>query len=174
MIDIVSKAVVPVIIAYIIFFGIVKRVSVYDCFVDGAKEGLETTVRIVPSLIGLLVAISMLRASGALDLITYLLSPVTTLLHIPREILPLALMRPISGSGSIAIVTDLIKTHGPDSFIGNLASVMMGSTETTFYTLAVYFGAAKVRNSRYTLPAALSADLTGIIVSIFVCKLFGF
>ena len=83
-------------------------------------------------------------------------------------------MRPISGSGSIAIVTDLIKTHGPDSFIGNLASVMMGSTETTFYTLAVYFGAAKVRNSRYTLPAALSADLTGIIVSIFVCKLFGF
>lgn len=174
MIDIVSKAVVPVIIASIILFGLVKRVSVYDCFVDGAKEGLETTVRIVPSLIGLLVAISMLRASGALDLITYLLSPVTTLLHIPREILPLALMRPISGSGSIAIVTDLIKTHGPDSFIGNLASVMMGSTETTFYTLAVYFGAAKVRNSRYTLPAALSADLTGIIVSIFVCKLFGF
>ena len=170
MIDIVSKAVVPVIIASIILFGLVKRVSVYDCFVDGAKEGLETTVRIVPSLIGLLVAISMLRASGALDLITYLLSPVTTLLHIPREILPLALMRPISGSGSIAIVTDLIKTHGPDSFIGNLASVMMGSTETTFYTLAVYFGAAKVRNSRYTLPAALSADLTGIIVSIFVCK----
>lgn len=174
MIDIVSKAVVPVIIASIILFGLVKRVSVYDCFVDGAKEGLETTVRIVPSLIGLLVAISMLRASGALDLITYLLNPVTTLLHIPREILPLALMRPISGSGSIAIVTDLIKTHGPDSFIGNLASVMMGSTETTFYTLAVYFGAAKVRNSRYTLPAALSADLTGIIVSIFVCKLFGF
>ena len=174
MIDIVSKAVVPVIIASIMLFGLVKRVSVYDCFVDGAKEGLETTVRIVPSLIGLLVAISMLRASGALDLITYLLSPVTTLFHIPREILPLALMRPISGSGSIAIVTDLIKTHGPDSFIGNLASVMMGSTETTFYTLAVYFGAAKVRNSRYTLPAALSADLTGIIVSIFVCKLFGF
>ncbi len=161
---------VPLMIALFVGLGLFRRVGVYDCFVEGAKDGLQSMVGIIPPLIGLMVAIHMFRASGALELLTTLLDPVLQALHLPPQVLPLALLRPISGNASTAIVTDIFRTLGPDSPAGNIASVMMGSTETTFYTVAVYFGAVGIKNTRHTLTAALSADITGILLSILVAN----
>lgn len=161
----------PLFIAIFITAGLIKRVGVYDCFTEGAKEGAESMLGIIAPLVGLMVAINMLRESGALELIARLLSPVLNFVGIPAEVLPLALLRPISGSASLAIVTDLFRISGPDSLAGRIASVMMGSTETTFYTIAVYFGAVGIKNTRHTLPAALSADLTGILLSAIVARI---
>ncbi|MBR5152449.1 MAG: spore maturation protein [Clostridia bacterium] len=163
-----SSFAVPAVIGFFLIFGMVRRVGVYDCFVEGAKDGLQSLVGIIPALIGLMVAISMFRASCALELLAHLLSPLLSTLHLPPDVLPLALLRPISGSASTAIVTDIFSTAGPDSPAGTIASVMMGSTETTFYTVAVYFGALGIKNTRHTIPCALLADLTGILLSIFV------
>ena len=171
IIKILSNLAIPIMIFGIISFGLSKEVKVYDCFIEGAKDGIDTVVRILPPLVGLLVAIGVFRASGALDLITYALKPATQLLKIPSEVLPLGLMRPISGSGALAIVSELLKTHGADSFIGKVASVMMGSTETTFYTLAVYFGSVGIKNVRHTVPAAIIADLSGLLAAVGVCRL---
>ncbi len=168
-IQLISNLAIPVMFVAIISYGIAVEVKVYDCFVEGAKEGLEVMIRILPPLVGLLVAIGVFRASGALELLTFALTPLTRIVRIPSEVMPLALMRPISGTASLALVTDLIKQYGPDSFIGRITSTMMGSTETTFYTLAVYFGAAGIKNVRHTILAALLADLTGIIVSVWIC-----
>ncbi len=159
---------VPIMIGGIILFGMVRKVDVYDCFAEGAREGGKSLIRILPPLIGLMVAISMFRASGALELLTRLLSPVTKLIKMPDGVLPLALLRPISGSASTAVVTDIFKTYGPDSIQGKIASVMMGSTETTFYTVAVYFGAVGIKKVRHTVCAAYLADLTGIILSTLI------
>ncbi len=159
---------VPVLIALFVGMGLFQKVGVYDCFVEGAKDGMQSMVGIIPPLIGLMVAINMFRASGALELLGNLLAPVLNFLSLPADVLPLALLRPISGSASTAIVTDIFQNLGPDSPAGKIASVMMGSTETTFYTVAVYFGAVGVKNSRHTLPAALAADATGILLSILV------
>ena len=167
----ISVFAMPLFIAIFITAGLVKRVGVYDCFTEGAKEGAESMLGIIAPLVGLMVAINMLRESGALELIARLLSPVLNFVGIPAEVLPLALLRPISGSASLAIVTDLFRMSGPDSIAGKIASVMMGSTETTFYTIAVYFGAVGIKNTRHTLPAALSADLTGILLSAIVARL---
>ena len=161
----VSVLAVPVMIAGIIIFGLFKNVRVYESFLEGAKEGALCTMNIIPPLVGLIVAISMLRASGFIEILSGFLSPLLKILSMPAEVLPLALLRPVSGSGSIAILTDIFKNYGTDSLSGKIASVMMGSTETTFYTLAVYFGAIKVKNSRYTLKSALLGDATGIILS---------
>lgn len=161
---------VPVMIALFVGIGLFRRVGVYDCFVEGAKDGLQSMVGIIPPLIGLMVAINMFRASGALELLANFLSPLLNALRLPPDVLPLALLRPISGSASTAIVTDIFKTLGPDSPAGTIASVMMGSTETTFYTVAVYFGAVGIKNSRHTLTAALAADITGILLSILVAN----
>ncbi len=161
----------PLFIAIFITAGLVKRVGVYDCFTEGAKEGVQSMLGIIAPLVGLMVAINMLRESGALELIERLLSPVLNFVGIPAEVLPLALLRPISGSASLAIVTDLFRISGPDSIAGKIASVMMGSTETTFYTIAVYFGAVGIKNTRHTLPAALSADVTGILLSAIIARL---
>ena len=168
---IVSIFAVPVMIVGIVMFGLMRRVKVYDCFLEGAAEGLKCTFNIIPPLVGLVVAISMFRASGAIDLISRLLAPVLKMLSMPAEVLPLALLRPVSGSGSIAIVTDIFKNCGTDSAAGSIASVMMGSTETTFYTLAVYFGAINVKNTRHTLKSALIGDFVGIIMSVIVARL---
>lgn len=168
----ISVLAVPVMIAGIIIFGLIKRVRVYDCFLEGATEGLKCTFNIVPPLMGLVVAISMLRASGFIDILSGFLSPVLKTIAMPAEVLPLALLRPVSGSGSIAILTDIFKNCGTDSYAGKIASVMMGSTETTFYTIAVYFGAIKMKNSRYTLKSALIGDLTGILLSVVAVRLF--
>lgn len=170
----VTQWIIPFVIASILVCGMLKQVPLFDCFCEGAKTGLDTAWRMVTPLVGLLVAISMLRASGAMEMLTSFLHLFTGKIGVPKEVLPLAFMRPISGSGALAIVGELLQAYGPDSFIGRSASVMMGSTETTFYTLAVYFGAAKIVHTRYTLPAALAADVTGILVSVWICRFLGF
>ena len=161
----------PCMIAFILVFGLVKKVPLFDVFISGAKEGLTSTFSIAPSLIGLVVSVSMLKSSGALDIITSFLEPLGNLIAVPKETIPLMLLRPISGSGSLALIDSIFKSCGPDSFAGRVASVMMGSTETTFYAIAIYFGAVGIRNIRHTVPAAILADLTSFILSVLTVKL---
>lgn len=162
---------VPVLMLLIISYGLLKRISVYDAFVEGAKEGLVTSVKVLPSLLGLISSVEMLRSSGFLDLIMNFISGFTDKLGFPVQTLPLMLMRPISGSGALALVTDLFKNYSPDSFPGLCASVMMGSTETTFYTIAVYYGAAGIKKIRHTAKAALIADFVGMIGAVIAVRL---
>ena len=161
---------IPVAIVGIVGIGAIRKVKVYEVFVEGAKEGFNVGIRIIPYLVAILVAIGMFRASGALDFLVSALNPVLSLVGFPGEALPMALIRPLSGSGALGVMTELINTHGPDSFIGRLASVMMGSTETTFYILAVYLGSVAVRRSRHTLAACLIADASGLIAAFIVVK----
>jgi spore maturation protein B len=168
----ISAYAVPTIFLIILSIGIYKNVKVYDIFVEGAKEGISTIIRILPPLVGLLVAVAVFRASGAMDLLVFGLKPLAKLLSIPTDVLPLALLRPVSGSASLALVSDIIQTNGADSFAGRLASTMMGSTETIFYTLAVYFGSVGIKNIRYTLIAALIADIASVIASVWACTIF--
>lgn len=172
IINYISLIAMPLVILLIIINALREKVEVFDIFLKGAVEGLEITLKIFPTLIGLFVAIGMLRSSGVLDFIIKIVSPITNILQIPGEILPLAMLRPISGSASMAVATDIIKSNGVDSFIGILASVIMGSTETTLYTIAVYTSCVKIKNTRKILIAALIADATGVLVSLFICKLF--
>ena len=167
----ISMLAVPVLIASFIGFGLFRKVRVYDCFVEGAKDGLQSMVGSIAPLIGLMVAINMFRASGALELLAKGLAPALDFLRLPADVLPLALLRPFSGSASTAIVTDIFKNLGPDSPAGKIASVMMGSTETTFYTVAVYFGAVGIKNTRHTIAAALLADLTGILLATILTRM---
>ena len=166
----VSTWAIPMLLLLVVGVGAVRRVKVYESFVEGAKEGFETAVRIIPFLVAILVAISMLRASGALDLAVRALSPLTDAIGLPAEVLPVALLRPLSGSGTLGLVSELSKTHGPDSFIGLLAATMYGSTETTFYVLAVYFGAVGVVRTRHAVAAGLIGDLTGLGAALLVCR----
>lgn len=152
-------------ISIIIVSALVRRVPLFETFLEGAREGLGTSISILPALIGLLLGVSMLRASGALELFSQLISPVCSALNIPAEIVPLALMRPVSGSGAMAIVQDVMRQSGVDSFAGRVAAVMMGSSETTFYTIAVYYGSVGIKRTGITLPAALSADFAAFIAS---------
>ena len=157
--------IVPSVILIIIVFGLLKNIKAFDVFLEGAKEGLNSTISLAPSLVGLIVAVSMLKSSGALDMLSHAIGPLSEIVGIPKEVVPLCLLRPVSGSGSLALVDNIFKNYGSDSFIGKLASIICGSTETTFYTLTVYFGAVGIKNSRHALPAALMADLTAIIIS---------
>jgi spore maturation protein B len=166
----ISAYAIPAIFLIILCSGLYKDVKVFDVFIAGAKEGLATVVRIIPPLVGLLVAISVFRESGALDLLIYAARPIAALLGIPTEALPLALLRPISGSASLAMVSDMLKAYGPDTFIGRVVSTMMGSTETIFYTLTIYFGSVGIKNIRYTLAAALIADTASVIASVWICS----
>lgn len=169
-----SSYVAPLVASAILGAGLVRGVPVFEVFLEGAREGLSTAARILPSLVALMTAVAVLRAGGALDLLCRALEPAARLLGLPPEVMPLALLRPLSGSGGLAIFRDLLSAHGPDSFAGRVASVMMGSTETTFYTIAVYYGAVGVRRTRHTLPAALAADLAGFVFSsLAVLWLFG-
>ena len=164
-----SRYIIPVLLVGIPFYGLaVKKVKVYESFVEGAKDGFTIAVRIIPYLVAILVAIGMFRASGALDILLTLLSPILNAVGFPPENLPLALMRPLSGSGSLGLLTDLIKQHGPDSLISKIGATMFGSTETTFYVLAVYFGSVGVRRSRHALAAGLIADFFGIISAVYI------
>ncbi|MBQ6998347.1 MAG: spore maturation protein [Clostridia bacterium] len=172
IINTISVYAVPVSIAGILIFGLLKNINVYSVFLDGAKEGLKIGVGIIPPILGLLAALGMFRASGALELIINSIRPLTDFFKIPPEIVPFALMRPVSGGASLAMATDIFQNYGVDSFAGRAAAVMMGSTETTFYTLAVYFGATKASNTRHTLRCALTADVVGIILSVWVCRCF--
>ena len=157
---------VPLIIAAVALYGMARRVDVYDALVQGAGEGLGVLLRIVPPLVGLLTAVYMLRASGALELV----APVLTALGIPPETVALLLVRPVSGSAALGVGAELIATYGPDSLIGRTAAVMLGSTETTFYTIAVYFGAAGIVKTRYAVPAALCADLAGFMAAAWAVR----
>ena len=148
-----------------------EKNKVFDTFLDGAKEGIKTTLSILPTLIGLFLAIGALRSSGILELIMKISSPILEIINFPKELMPLSILRPISGSGSIAIATDIMKNYGVDSLIGNIASTIMGSTETTLYTIAVYTSCIKIKKTRYILLAALVADITGIIASNIICKI---
>lgn len=167
-----SSLVVPLLLALVAAWGLGKRVDVYAALTRGAADGLTVLLRIVPALVGLLTAVSMFRASGAMEVLSTLCAPVLELLGIPPETAPLMLVRPVSGSGALAVGSELMAAHGPDSYIGRVAAVMLGSTETTFYTVAVYFGAAGIHKTRYTIPAALTADLTGFAAAALTVRLF--
>lgn len=166
-----SRLAIPVFIVFILLYGFGKKVPVYEVFIEGAKEGLTTAIRILPYLVAMVVAIGIFRTSGAMELLTQILSPVTNWMGVPSEVLPLALMRPMSGSASLGILAELLKTHGPDTFVGRTASTMMGSTETTFYTISIYLGSVGYKDSRYILAAGLLADLAGFASSILICSL---
>ena len=161
----------PALVSGLVLYGWVRRVRVYDSVVEGAKQGFDVALRIIPFLVAILVAIGMFRAAGGIDALVTVLGPLTTVIGMPAEVLPIALLRPLSGSGSLGVAAEIIQTYGPDSLIGYLASTVYGSTETTFYTLAVYFGAVGVRNTRHTLPACLSADVAGILAATFIVNL---
>jgi spore maturation protein B len=166
----ISTWAVPVMLVGIPLVGIIRKVKVYDEFVEGAKEGFTVAVRIIPFLVGILVAIGMFRGSGAMDLLTAGLTPVMSAIGFPAELFPLAVLRTLTGSGSLAFATDLIKTHGPDSLLGRMAATMYGSSETTFYVLAVYFGAVGVKRTRHAVPAALIGDIVAAIATVAVCS----
>ena len=170
IINYISIIAMPLVVLIIIFKAFEEKVNVFDVFLKGATEGIEISLKIFPTLIGLFVAIGMLRSSGILQFITKVISPVLSYMKFPGEIVPLALLRPISGSASMAIATDIIKQNGVDSFIGILASVIMGATETTLYTIAVYTSSVKIKNTRGILIASLAADITGIVVSLLICR----
>ena len=160
---------IPVMLVGIPLAGIIRGVKVYDVFVEGAKEGFDVAVKIIPFLVGILVAIGMFRGSGAMDLLTAALRPLMAATGFPAELMPLAILRTLTGSGSLAFTTDLIKTYGPDSLIGRMAATMYGSSETTFYVLAVYFGAVGVKRTRHAVPAALIGDVVAAIATVAVC-----
>ena len=167
----ISLYAIPFIIVSIVLFGAFKKVNVYETFTDGAKDGFNTAISIIPFLVGMLVAIGVFRASGALDLIINALSPITNKIGMPGEVLPMALIRPLSGGGASGVMNELFATYGPDSLIGRMASVMNGSTETTLYVLAVYFGAVGIKKTRHALPAGLIADAVGLITAVVVTNM---
>ncbi|MGE5329932.1 MAG: spore maturation protein [Deltaproteobacteria bacterium] len=171
VLNFISVSAIPSVVMIIVVIGIVNRVDVFDSFTEGAKEGIATTVRIIPPLVGLMVAVGVFRASGALDLLIKAVAPVFNFIGIPSEILTLALIRPISGSAALAVVADIMKNFGPDSYIGLVACTIMGSTETIFYTLTVYFGSVGIKQIRYTLYTALIADVIGIIIAVYFWRL---
>lgn len=168
----ISSLAVPLMILTIILFGIYKNVNIYSVFLDGSMDGLKTAVGIIPPILGIFIAINMFRASGGLEIVTSFLRPFTNFLKFPEQMLPFAVLRPISGGGSLAMATDLFKEYGTDSFIGRAVSILMGSTETTFYAITVYFGAVGIKNVRHTLKAALIADVFGMFLCVWVCRMF--
>jgi spore maturation protein B len=163
--------VVPAILGSVAVFALHKKIDVFEALTTGALDGLKVIYRILPALVALLTGVYMLRASGALDALCLLIQPLFDLIGIPPETASLVFIRPISGSGALAVGSELIKQYGPDSLIGRTAAVMLGSTETTFYVIAVYFGAVGIKKTRYAIPAALCADLTGFIVASLVVRL---
>ena len=166
-----SDLIIPLLLAGTAACGTGRRVNVYAALTRGAEDGLTVLLHVIPALVGLLTAVSMFRASGAMDALARLCAPVLNLLGIPAETVPLMLVRPVSGSGALAVASDLMASHGPDSYIGRVAAVMLGSTETTFYTIAVYFGSAGIVRTRHTVPAALAADLTGFLTAALTVRL---
>ena len=165
----VSLWAIPVLLVGIPLAGLIRGVKVYDVFIEGAKEGFDVAVRIIPFLVGILVAIGMFRGSGAMDLLMALLRPIVTPTGFPPELVPLAILRSLSGSGSLAVTTDLIKTFGPYLLIARMAATMYGSSETTFYVLAVYFGAVSIRRTRHAVPAALIGDAVAVVATVAIC-----
>jgi spore maturation protein B len=173
-IDILSYFVIPLMLVGFPLYGLIKGVPVYEVFVEGAKEGFQLAVTIIPYLVAILFAIAMFRASGAMEFLIDGLRPILSFIGIPPEVMPMAIIRPLTGSGSAGIVADMIQQYGEDSLIVKIAATMFGSTETTFYVIAVYFGAVNITKTRHAVPAGLLADLTGLLASVYVVKwLFG-
>ena len=170
-VNFISSLAMPLIILLIVTYGLIEKNKVFDDFLEGAKEGIEIVFSILPTLIGLFVAIGALRNSGILDMMIRIITPILNVIQFPSEIMPLAMLRPISGSGSIAVATDIMKTYGVDSTIGMMASVIMGSTETTLYTIAVYTSCVKIKKTRFVLVAPLVADIVGMLVSVGICRI---
>ena len=168
VVDVVSVFSIPALVLFVVVYGAVRKVNVYEVFVEGAKEGFAVGVRIIPYLVAMIVAIGVFRQGGAMDILTTILSPVTSLIGMPAEALPMAMMRPLSGSGALGVMSEIINTHGADSLLGRLVAVMMGSGETTFYVLAVYFGSVAVTRTRHAVPAGLVADLVSIVASVWI------
>jgi len=171
ILSIVSLWLIPLLIAFILLYGTLKKVETYEAFVEGGKEGIEIAFSIIPYLVGMVVSISIFRASGALDYLIQVLKPLFFAIHIPPEIVPLAFIRPISGTAALGMTTNIISTYGPDSFIGRLASTMQGSTDTTLYILTVYFGAVGIKKMGDALKVGLLADLIGVIAAIFIVSI---
>jgi len=170
-VSILSSFVLPALLVGFPLYGLIKGVPVYETFVEGAKEGFDVAVTIIPYLIAILFAIGMFRASGAMDFLVNALDPVLGAIGVPAEVLPMGIVRPLTGSGSAALVADLINQYGEDSLIVKMAATMFGSTETTFYVIAVYFGAVNIRDTRHAVPAGLFADLVGFLASVYVVRL---
>jgi spore maturation protein B len=171
IVSIISLWFIPVLIAFILLYGTIKKVPTYERFVEGGKEGIKIAFDIIPFLVGMLVAITVFRASGALEFFMSLIRPWLEAIGVPAEIAPLAIIRPISGTAALGMTSDLIASHGPDSYIGRLASVLQGSTDTTLYVLTVYFGAVGIRKMGDALKVGLLADVVGIIAAIVVVLL---
>lgn len=168
MFQYITKSIIPIIVVIIITYGMIKGKKVYEWFIEGAKEGLKVCLNIFPYLLAMIIAVNIFREAKLLDVLNNMIAPAGRLIGLPKEIIPLVLIKPLSGSGAIGVLTDIVKTYGPDSYIGLIASVIMGTTETIFYTITVYFGAVQIKKIRHTLWAAILADLTAIIVSIFL------
>ncbi len=170
--EIISKIILPIFIIIIVFYGVKKKINVYDTFLEGAKEGLMTTFSIFPAVIAMIFAINIFLDSNVLGFIIKLLTPMIGKVSIPLEIIPMAILRPISGTASLAIMNDIFKSFGPDSFIGRLASILQGCTDTTIYVIALYFGSVKITKIRHALWGGLFADLVGIIMAVVLTNLF--
>lgn len=170
-ISIISSWSIPLIIFFILSYGVFKNVNIYEVFTEGAREGIKTTLNIFPFILAMLIAINIIQASGAMDIIVKGLRPLIGFLNIPVDVIPLLFLRPLSGSASLSYTAYLLNEYGPDSFIGKLASTIQGSTETTFYVLAVYFGAVGIKKYRYSLLVGLLSDIAGFFAAIFICKL---
>ncbi|TKJ39990.1 spore maturation protein [candidate division LCP-89 bacterium B3_LCP] len=171
LIGTISNWAIPLLAGGIVLLALTRRVPLYEAFIEGAKEGFNVGVRIIPYLVAILCAIAFFRASGAMELLMTVISPLTNLIGMPPETLPMALVRPLSGSGALGVMSDTISTHGADSFVGRVVSTMMGSTETTFYVLAVYFGSVGVTKVRHALYAGLIADVAGLLAAVWFCRL---
>lgn len=171
LLQMLSVLAIPGLALLIIVTGALKKVKIYETFVEGAKEGFNIGVRIIPFLVAMLVGIGIFRAGGAMEILTSLLSPLTDLIGMPAEALPMAFMRPLSGSGALGVMSEIFNAHGADSHVGRMVSVMMGSGETTFYVLAVYFGSVGVTRTRQAVPAGIIADVVAILVSVWVVNL---
>ena len=166
-----SKILLPFVISYVIAFGLISRRPIFNDFLDGAKEGMHTVADVLPTLIGLMTAVGVLRASGILEAVSELLKIPAALCHIPVPVIPIILVRIVSSSAAVGLILDIFKEYGPDSLVGNMVSIMMGCTETVFYTMSVYFMSAHIRKTRWTLPGALVATAAGIAASIFLADL---
>jgi spore maturation protein B len=160
---------IPVLLVGIPLVGMLRGIKVYDVFIEGAKDGFGVAVKIIPFLVGILVAIGMFRGSGAMDMLTDALRPAMNAIGFPPEVFPLAVLRPLSGSGSLALTTDIVKRYGADSMFARIAATMYGSSETLFYVLAVYFGAIGVKRTRHAIPSAIIGDVVAAIVAVAVC-----
>lgn len=171
MINYISAAAIPIIILLIIIYGLIEKNKVYDSFLDGGKEGIEVVFKLFPTLVGIFVAVGALRNSGLIDLIVKMIEPFTNLLRIPSQIMPLALLRPISGSASMAVAVNIMQIYGVDTMVGLITSTIMGSTETTFYTIAIYTSCVGIKKTRGILVAALLADFAGMITSVIIWQI---